>query len=241
VISVEFTRQAGDLPALSKGIVMHIRRKLHVVGACVALTAGALALVPGTADAATCDGTAVADCTMTGTVTLTPSTLSIVSPTSLAWGATLTGVSQDAVDTTGADQQYTVDDSTGSTDGWNVTVSATTFTNGASTFADDAFFTNGSVTDPTNADAPTAACSDTTCTLPTNATAPITYPVTITTADVDPTPVKIYSADAGSGIGSILIGGDTAANPVGWWVTVPGSAMTGDYTSLITIAVATGP
>lgn len=203
------------------------------------LAAGSTAL-PGTADAAACGGAVPAgsNCTMTGTVTLTAGALTLTSPSSLSWAVTLNGNAQSAVDTTAADQQYTVDDATGTGAGWHVTVSATTFSNGAQTFPNSGTFeTNGSISSPTDTTAPSATCTST-CTLPGNST---TYPVAITTAASTPTPVTIYDTAAASGLGQIVIGGSTAAHPVGWWVNIPGSASAGSYTSTITMAIISGP
>jgi hypothetical protein len=222
-----------------------MRRLLNAMGVLTVLagglTAGSVALLAGTAEAGPC-GTAIAagvSCTLTGTVGLTAGTLTLTSPASLTWAGTLTGTSQSLVDVIAADQQYTVNDATGSGAGWHVTTSATTFTNGAHTFPDSGtFVTNGSVTSIAATISPTASCVGGTCTLPTNTT---TYPVAITTAAAAPTPATIYDTSAGTGLGQILIGGSTQPNPVGWWVNVPASASAGSYTSTITMAVISGP
>jgi hypothetical protein len=175
---------------------------------------------------------------LTATAALTAGTLTLAAPASLAWAATLNGNNQSLVDTTAADQQYTVNDATGSGAGWHVTTSATTFTNGTHTFPDTGtFVTNGSTSSVTGTTAPTATCSGA-CTLPTNS---ITYPVAVTTAATTPTPVTIYNAAAASGLGEVVIGGSAAANPVGWWVNVPASASAGSYTSTVTMAIISGP
>jgi hypothetical protein len=175
---------------------------------------------------------------MTGTLTLAGGTLTLTSPSSLSWTTTLTGLNQSVVDTTSADQQYTVDDATGSGAGWHVTMSATTFTTGTHTLPNSGtFVTNGSTTSITATAGPTATCTGT-CTLPSNST---TYPVTITTAASSPTPVTIYDTAAASGMGQIVIGGSGQPNPVGWWVNIPASAAAGSYTSVITMAVVSGP
>jgi hypothetical protein len=222
-----------------------MRRLLNAMGVLTVLagglTAGSVALLAGTAEAGPC-GTAIAagvSCTLTGTVGLTAGTLTLTSPASLTWAGTLTGTSQSLVDVIAADQQYTVNDATGSGAGWHVTTSATTFTNGAHTFPDSGtFVTNGSVTSIAATISPTASCVGGTCTLPTNTT---TYPVAITTAAAAPTPATIYDTSAATGLGQILIGGSTQPNPVGWWVNVPASASAGSYTSTITMAVISGP
>ena len=227
------------------------RRVAPVVGACVLLVGGIVGCMlggAGTAQAAACPGTPVAagtTCTDTGTLTFTAGTLSLLSPTALTWTGTGTGLNQLLVDANTAHQSYVVDDATGSGAGWNVTVSATTFTSTtpAATLPNTgAFATNGSLTLTAGAlstTAPTAACTTgATCTLPTDTS--VTYPVVMTTAATTPTVYKIYDALAASGLGSITIGLPGAA-PVGWWVAVPANAVPATYTSTITLEVVTGP
>jgi hypothetical protein len=175
---------------------------------------------------------------MTGTLTVTAGTLTLTSPASLTWAATLNGLDQSVVDVISGDQQYTVDDATGSGAGWHVTTSATTFTNGSHTLPDTGtFVTTGSVTSIAATTAPTATCAAT-CTLPTDST---TYPVAITTAASSPTPVTIYDTAAATGLGQVLIGGSAHTDPVGWWVKVPANASAGAYTSTITMTVVSAP
>lgn len=202
-----------------------------------------LLLGAGSAQAATCvPGT---PCTITGTLTLGSGTLSLTTPNTLTWGATLSGVDVHLVDTVTGDETYVVNDATGNLAGWHVTVSATTFTKSAAptaTLADTGTFsTNGSITSPATAGYPTAACSTgaPTCVLPTHATAPTTYPVAITTG-ATPTAFVIYDADAGSGEGSINIGAPGTA-PVGWWLNVPSATPAGVYISTILMAVTSAP
>jgi hypothetical protein len=223
---------------------MLMRRLIRVLGALVVLsgglTAGSVALMSGTANAQAC-GTATpagTSCEMTGTVTLSQGSLTLTSPPSLTWAGTLTGLDQSLVDMSSTDQQYTVNDATGTGAGWHVTTSATTFTNGAHTLPNTGtFVTNGSLALVTSTSAPTATCSGT-CTLPTNTTS---YPVAITTATTTPTPVTIYDTQASTGLGQIIIGGSSQAHPVGWWVNVPASASYGSYTSTITMQITSGP
>jgi WxL domain surface cell wall-binding len=225
-----------------------IRRQVGpVIGTCVLLAGGIGGCVlagAGTAQAAACPGTPVVagtTCTVTGTLTFTAGTLSLLSPIALAWAGTGNGLNQQLVDTTTAHQSYTVSDATGSGAGWNVTVSATTFTSvsPAATLANTGTFTtNGSITSAILTTAPTATCStSSTCTLPTNTT---TYPVAITTAATTPTPVKIYDTSVATGLGSIVIGLPGAA-PVGWWVAVPANAVPATYTSTVTLEVLSAP
>jgi hypothetical protein len=217
-----------------------------VVGVCALIGGtGVCALsAAGTAQAAACPGTPVltgTTCTATGTLTFSAGPLTLLSPIALTWAGTGNGLNRELVDATTADQTYTVNDATGTGVGWNVTVSATTFTSTtpAATLADTGTFsTNGSITSATVVTAPTATCSTgSTCTLPTDTT---TYPVAITTAATTPTPFKIYDTAATTGLGSIAIGLPGAA-PVGWWVAVPANAVPATYTSTITLEVVSAP
>lgn len=215
------------------------RRAAALAGACAVtlwgLTAAAV-FGAGTANATTClTGT---PCTITGTATLGTGTLSLTTPGSLAWATTLNGAAQNLVDTTTGDQSLTVDDARGTSLGWKVTVAATTFTSSGSTLADiGTFFANGNPGSPVATTAPDGVCTVTNeCTVPTGDTA--TYPLHITTAVTTPTPVTLYNAAVGSGSGSVIIG---SANPIGWWLAVPGDVAAGTYTSTISLNVATGP
>ena len=199
-----------------------------------------IALTPGTASATPC-GTAIAagaSCTLTGTLNVTGGSLTLTTSSSLTWGITLNGLDQSAVDTTAADQQYTVNDATGTGAGWHVTMSATTFTNGSFTLPDTGTLsTNGSVTSVSGTSAPTATCSGT-CTPPTNS---VTYPVDFTTAATSPVASTIYISAASTGLGQVIIGGSTQPNPVGWWLNIPAYASAGAYTSTVTMEVISGP
>jgi hypothetical protein len=217
-----------------------------VVGACALLAAGmggcALAAA-GTAQAAACPGAPVVagtTCADTGTLTFTAGSLSLLAPIALTWAGTGNGLDQELVDATTADQSYTVDDATGSGTGWNVTVSATTFTSTApaATLADTGTLsTNGSIASAIATTGPAATCTTgAACTLPTDTT---TYPVAITTAPATPTAFKIYDSAAATGLGSIAVGLPGA--PVGWWVAVPANAVPATYTSTITLEVVSAP
>jgi hypothetical protein len=177
------------------------------------------------------------DSGVTPAVTFTGS-LNLTSPGSLTWAATLTGTSQAAADTVPGDQQFSVDDETATGAGWHITVSATTFTTGTRTLPDSGTLVfTGSTSSITTTTGPGATCR-TSCTPPTNAT---TYPVAITTAASSPTPVTVYDAVAGSGLGPATLGGHGTASPAGWWVSIPGSVLVGAYASTVTVAVVSGP
>jgi hypothetical protein len=231
-----------------------IRRRVGpVTGACVLLAGGIGAGVlsgAGAAQAAPCSGAVAAGttCTDTGTLSFTAGTLALTSPTALAWTGVDNGLNQLLVDTTTAQQSYVVNDATGSGLGWNVTVSATTFTSTtpvATLPNTAAFATNGSLALNSGAlftTAPTAACTGTnTCTLPSNVLAG-SYPIIMNTAASTPTVYKIYDDSATFGLGSITIG-LPGANPVGWWVAVPANAVpsTSGYLSTVTLEVISAP
>ena len=164
--------------------------------------------------------------------------LSVTAPTSLTWAITLNGINQSIADAVPGDQQLTVSDQTLSGAGWDVTISATTFTNGAHTLPDTGTFVlTGNVSSITASAAPSLACAAS-CTPPDNA---VTYPIAVTTAASSPSPVSVYEASAGSGLGAILLGGSSAADPFGWWVKVPGNTRQGAYTSTVTVTIASGP
>ncbi len=176
-------------------------------------------------------------CTTAGTVNLTGGTLTLTSPATLTWTGSLTGSAQSIVDVLTTDQVLAVTDATGSAAGWHITTAATTFTNGSSTFPDlGTFVFNGSTSSVASTNAPTATCVAL-CTLPTNTTV---YPVGITTAGVSPTPSTVYDTSAGTGLGAITIG-FPGANPVGWWVNVPATAIAGAYTTTVTMEIISGP
>lgn len=196
---------------------------------------------PGSYTAAitTRNGAHSIDSGTTPAVRLNARYVSMSPPRSLSWIATaLTGASAEAVDTVPADQGYSVTDNTGANAGWNVTVSATTFTDGTHTLPDTGTFSlNGSLASSASPAAPAVTCL-TICTTPVNQ---ISYPVPVTTAATSPAPTRIFSAARGSGAGSFAIGGSTSSAPLGWWVHVPASAYAGTYTSTITFSISAGP
>ncbi len=181
-------------------------------------------------------GTTTGSCSVTGTLTLNAGTLSLTPPAQLAWSGTLDGATLSLVDNTTADQSYTVGDNTGSGAGWHVQVAATTFTDSttsASLSSSGTFSTNGSTSSSTATTGPSAACTSSgACTPPSNGTS---YPVAITTAVSSPTPVTIFDAAAGSGLGDITI------SSVGWWLSIPPTATAGTYTSTVTFSITSGP
>jgi len=162
--------------------------------------------------------------------------LELASPSSLTWSLTSSGSNQPIVDQLPGDQQLTATDTTGSGAGWHITVSATTLTAGTHTLPNSGtvVFT-GSTSSRASASAPTATCVGS-CTLPTDTT---TYPVSITTAS-SPSVSTVYDTQASTGEGQMTIG-SSSANPVGWWLNVPGNAYAGTYTTTCTVELISGP
>ena len=108
-------------------------------------------------------------------------------------------------------------DARGSGAGWNLTLSATTFSDGSGhTLA------AGSVTG-----AAQACHSGSSCTAATSSG--ISYPLTLST-----TAAKVFSAALNTGLGKIDVTPTIQ-------VAIPGNAYAGTYTSTLTIAAATGP
>ncbi|MGD0245798.1 MAG: hypothetical protein ABSB59_36490 [Streptosporangiaceae bacterium] len=180
-------------------------------------------------------GTAVGQGT-TPAVTFTGSLL-LTASGSMTWASTLSGTNQQAVDTNPADQQLTVSDSTGTASGWHITASMTTFTTGTYTIpSTGAIDFTGSVSTVAST-APSATCVGS-CVLPADTT---TYPVLMNTASSSPPSFTLYDTSPGTGVGQITLGGSSAANPIGWWMNVPGNAHQGSYTSTVRLTVVSGP
>jgi alpha-tubulin suppressor-like RCC1 family protein len=170
-------------------------------------------------------------------VTVTPvGVLALTAPSSLSWSFTDNGFDQQTADANLADQQFTVTDSTGKGAGWHITVAATTLTSGANPLpnAGTLYFTGSTAFLASTG--PTATCVGT-CTLPSNSTG---YPVAINTAASAPTASTVYDTLAGTGMGTMTIGG-AAAHTIGWWVEMPAMAYAGTYTSTVTIQIVSGP
>jgi hypothetical protein len=123
----------------------------------------------------------------------------------------------------GTDQTVTyapvlgVVDARGSGSGWNLTVSATNFSDGA-----------GHTLAPGTITGATQACkAGSSCTAATSSG--ITYPLTVGAAAS-----KFFNAAVNSGLGKIDV------TPT-FSVSIPGNAYAGTYTSTLTLATATGP
>ena len=104
------------------------RRSTRLLAAsALVLGVGGGTMAASSAPAAACDGvTFAAGCTMTGTATITAGSLGVAAPAVQTWGTTLDGTDQLLVNDAPADTSFSVQDATGSGDGWNVTATATT-------------------------------------------------------------------------------------------------------------------
>ena len=170
----------------------------------ITLGIAVLALAAATAAFA---GTLTTTATVTGTAGL-----SLNLPANPSISSTLDGTDQTA---TYAPILGLVD-ARGLGSGWNLTISATAFTDGAS----------HTLAQGTVASVAAACHAGSTCTTATNA---ITYPLTI-----GGTAAKFFNAALNTGLGKVDV--TPTIN-----VAIPGNAYAGTYTSTVTIAAATGP
>ncbi len=182
------------------------------------VTALALAAVLATAAAASAGPTVgVTSVVTAGT------TLSVAGATPPTFNVTLNGTDQ----TVNYTLPVIVVDARGSTLGWNLTVTSTTFTDGSSgtghSFADNASTITGV----------TAGCgTNSTCLLPINNVANTNLGL----PGASGTPVKYFNASsaAGAGRGTINVNATVA-------VAVPANVFAGSFTSTITVAISSGP
>ena len=108
-------------------------------------------------------------------------------------------------------------DARGTGAGWNIQISATTFSDGS----------GHTLNQGTVASVAQACVAGTTCTTATSSG--ITYPLTVTG-----TAAKFFSAALNSGLGKIDVTPSVD-------VSIPGNAFAGTYTSTVTLAATTGP
>jgi hypothetical protein len=158
--------------------------------------------------------------TVTATATVTGAgSLSLANGATASLSDTLDGSDQ----TVGYTLPLTVVDARGSGAGWNLTLTSTTFNDGAGH--------NLSTSASTIASVAMACNSGGTCTNPTNS---ISYPVTIPAGTTAPAAVKVFNSAANSGMGRFTI--TPTIN-----VAIPGNSFSGSYTSTLTVAAVSGP
>ncbi len=144
--------------------------------------------------------------------------LNLAEPSTVSFGShALTGA--DGTKTTTA--LFTVDDQTGTTNGWNLSATSTTFTSGGNTLPTSATTITG-VT-------PTAGAGR--CTAPTSS---VGYPLTLPAGAVAPAAVKIFNAAAGTGRGPTNLSFNLG-------LAIPAYARTGAYSSTWTFTLSSGP
>jgi hypothetical protein len=209
-----------------------LRRSLHAAG----ISIGMLSLFTGVtlapAFASACSSS-TASCSVSGNATLTAGSLALAAPASISWSATLNGSDQSV----GAAATLEPIDATGSGDGWAVTVTSTSFMSAspAATLPTSALSVNGSDSSQSGTSAPGGTCaSGSSCTLPSETSAPVTYPLSVPAGSSEPTPVDLYTAKASTGEGAVNLASD-------WWLSIPGSALAATYTSTISLAIVSGP
>jgi methionine-rich copper-binding protein CopC len=154
-----------------------------------------------------------------GTATLTQGSVSYAAPATVAFAVRLNGSDQVAA----ASQSINVIDGTGSSSGWNVTLTSTTFVAGHHRLPNNSAFDAGS----------TGRCdAGATCTLAN--TSATNYPVVIPSAAKAPIAVRILSANVHSGMG-----GQTWVQAMR--LTVHANAHGGAYTATWTYSLVSAP
>jgi len=163
---------------------------------------------------------ALADST-TGTITVTAGTLMESSATSPALRLTTNGLAQ----TASYALAITMTDATGSGSGWNLTITSTTFSTDDATphtLSTSASFLTGV----------TAACiASTTCKNPTNS---VIYPEPIPADATAPPAVKFFNAAANTGMGRFSVTPTIS-------ILLPAGMYPGVYSSIVTLAIVSGP
>jgi len=181
------------------------KRLFTLIGLAVAALALAAAAVAGT---------------ITATATVTGAgSMSLANGSTASFSTTLDGTDQNV----SWNVPLTVTDARGSGAGWNLTVTSTTFNDGAGhTLATSASqITSVSV----------SCISGGTCSTPTNA---ITYPINLPAGATAPTAVKFFNSAANTGMGRFTVTPSIST-------TIPGNAYAGTYTSTVTFAAVSGP
>jgi hypothetical protein len=159
--------------------------------------------------------------TSTVTATITGGSLALSTSATPSFSATLNGADQTPTYTV----PTTVTDSTGTGNGWNLTITSTQFTTGGGT--PKTLATNASsVTSVSN-----SCVGGVTCTNPTNA---IGYPVSVPAGAGPPAAVKYFNAAASTGLGQFTNTPTVA-------VSVPANTFAGSYSSTLTLAAVSGP
>lgn len=169
------------------------------------------------------------------TLSLTAGSLGFVSaPSALSFSGTLNGKTQDLT----AAENLDVSDATGSGDGWNITLTSTTFSNGTGT--PSACSSTAPCTEPTGAttiqSAPSVSCDTgaSGCSTAVYDSANVSYPYTVPAASTAPTATEMFDAKTGTGMGN-----QTAATT--FQLAVPADSYSGDFSSTWTFTLSSAP
>jgi hypothetical protein len=157
---------------------------------------------------------------VTATANVSAGTLSLSTSAAPSVGVTLDGTDQ----APSYAMPTTVNDATGSGNGWNVTITSTTFTTGGGS-------PHLLSTSASTATGVSSSCASGTCTSPTNS---ISYNLAVPAGSSAPTPVKLFNAAANSGLGNFTVTPSVQ-------VAIPANTYAGTYTSTVTLAVVSGP
>jgi len=162
-----------------------------------------------------------ASANVTATATVSAGTLSLSTSATPSVSATLDGTDQ----TPSYTLPMSVNDYTGSGTGWNVTITSTTFSTGGGS-------PHLLSTTASTATGVSASCAGgATCTAPTNS---IGYPFSVPAGSTAPTAVKLFNAAANTGMGGFTVTPTVQ-------VAIPANTYAGTYTSIVTVAVVSGP
>jgi len=157
-----------------------------------------------------------------GTLAVTAGSLSLATPSALSWSTSISPTTTVASDAAA----LTVIDATGSGAGWHITATSTPLVSGSHTLG-----TSGITVSGPSGGAPSATCATSSTCRPSTPTG-IAYPVDVPFGSS--TPTTIYAANAGSGLGAVIL--DSV-----WSVSVPPNSYAGDYTATITVSLVSGP
>jgi hypothetical protein len=167
-------------------------------------------------------GSALADADVTVTGNINAGALAFTSSAAPSFSVNLDGSDQSPT----YNIPSVAEDSRGSGDGWNVTITSTRFETGGTpnrTLSNSASW----------ATAVSVSClSGQTCTDPSNS---ISYPLAIPAGATPPTAVKLYNAAVDTGRGEFDPFSPTIQ------VGVPANTYAGTYTSIVSLAIVSGP
>jgi WxL domain surface cell wall-binding len=197
------TKELPNMP----GLISNLQRKTIALGlvAAAALITASAAVAGNVTATATVNGGGALSLTHGGTASVGP--------------VTLDGTDQ----TVNYTLPLSITDVRGNGNGWNATITSTTFSDGSGHSLAAAASGVSSVT--------SSCVAGGTCTAPSNS---IAYPLTVPAGATAPAAVKLFNAAVNTGMGRFTVTPTIA-------VAVPGNAFAGTYTSTVTVAAVSGP